>query len=147
MNEAKTSLRRVPAQGVDFLGYTIGRCYSPRTGRAYIGTRPSSKSVRRVMQELSRLTARDTAWMTAAEEVRRINAVLTGWSNYFCLGPVSGAYRAIDRHITHRLRWWLCRKHKQAGQGYSRYPDEYLYDTLGLICLGRRTHDFPWAKA
>lgn len=147
VNEAKTSLRRVPAQGVDFLGYTIGRCYSPRTGRAYIGTRPSSKSVRRVMQELSRLTARDTAWMTAAEEVRRINAVLTGWSNYFCLGPVSGAYRAIDRHITHRLRWWLCRKHKQAGQGYSRYPDEYLYDTLGLICLGRRTHDFPWAKA
>jgi hypothetical protein len=44
VNEAKTRLCRVPDESVDFLGYTIGRCYSPRTGGAYIGTRPSRKS-------------------------------------------------------------------------------------------------------
>ena len=45
VNEAKTRLCRVPEETFDFLGYTIGRCYSPRTGRPYIGTRPSAKKV------------------------------------------------------------------------------------------------------
>ena len=147
VNEAKTGLHRLPEQSVDFLGYTIGRCYSPKTGRAYIGTRPSVKSVRHAMQEISALTQRRMVWMTTDEIVRRINAVLAGWSNYFCLGPVSAAYRTIDCHTRHRLRWWLCRKHKQAGAGISLYPDEYLYRTLGLINLPCRTRNFPWAKA
>jgi RNA-directed DNA polymerase len=38
VNEAKTRLCRVPEESVDFLGYTIGLCHSPRTGRSYIGT-------------------------------------------------------------------------------------------------------------
>ena len=49
--------------------------------------------------------------------------------------------------VTHRLRQWLCRKHKKAGLGTSRYPAEYLYQTLGLICLPRFTRSFSWAKA
>jgi group II intron reverse transcriptase/maturase len=147
VNEQKTGLRRVPAQSVDFLGYTIGRCYSRRTGRAYIGTRPATKSVRNVVREVSALTARGMTFQSAEGVVGRLNALLRGWSNYFSLGPVSPAYRAIDRHTTTRLRRWLCRKHKQAGGGYRRYPDEYLYEQLGLIHLPRRTRNFPWAKA
>lgn len=147
VNEQKTGLRRVPEQSVDFLGYTIGRCYSSRTGRAYIGTRPAPKSVRNALREVSELTARGMAFLSAEEVVLRLNALLRGWSNYFSLGPVSPAYRAIDRHTTTRLRRWLCRKHKQAGSGYGRYPDEYLYEQLGLINLPQRTRNFPWAKA
>ena len=49
VNEDKTQLRRLPDGSFDFLGYTIGRCHSLRTGRAYIGTRPSRKSVHRAM--------------------------------------------------------------------------------------------------
>ena len=45
VNEAKTRLCRVPEESFDFLGYTIGRCHSPRTGRAYIGTTPSAKKI------------------------------------------------------------------------------------------------------
>jgi RNA-directed DNA polymerase len=40
VNETKTQLCKVPDESFDFLGYTIGRCYSPKTGHAYIGTRP-----------------------------------------------------------------------------------------------------------
>ena len=40
VNETKTRLCRVPEETFDFLGYTLGRCYSPRTGRAYLGTTP-----------------------------------------------------------------------------------------------------------
>ena len=41
VNETKTRRCRVPAESFDFLGYTVGLCHSPRTGRSYIGTRPS----------------------------------------------------------------------------------------------------------
>ena len=67
--------------------------------------------------------------------------------NYFCLGPVSKTYAAVDEHTRTRLRRWLCAKHKQPGRGTSTYPDEHLYDTLGLVYLSPRTRNFPWAKA
>jgi group II intron reverse transcriptase/maturase len=147
VNEAKTRLVRVPDESVEFLGYTIGRCYSWRTGRAYIGTRPSKQSVKRVCQQISELTGRRWAFIEAEERVSTINRILVGWSNYFCRGPVSGAYGNVDYHTETRLRAWLCRKHKVQGRGTSRFPYKYLYGELGLVRLGARTRNFPWAKA
>lgn len=147
VNEEKTCIRRLPDEAVDFLSYTIGRCHSPRTGWAYIGTHPSKASVQHVIRALSTLTARDTLWREARDVVDDLNRLLRGWAHYFCLGPVSRAYRAVDAHVTTRLRRWLCRKHKQAGRGTARYPDEFLYQTYGLVHLPVLTRSFPWAKA
>ncbi len=147
VNEAKTGIRRLPAERLEFLGYAIGRCYSSKTGRAHLGTRPSSKSIRRVTRAISEQTSRRMTLLEAERVVGRLNRLLIGWGNYFCLGPVSKAYRAVDAHSRYRLRWWLCAKHKQSGAGTTRYPDEYLYEHLGLICLPKRTRDLPWAKA
>ena len=85
--------------------------------------------------------------MDADYVVVRLNRKLTGWANYFCLGPVSPSYRAINTHVTQRLRRWLCKKHKVRGNGGKRYPDQYLHEQLGLVHLPARTHDFAWAKA
>jgi hypothetical protein len=79
--------------------------------------------------------------------VGRLNRRLVGWANYFCLGPVSKAYRAVDRHVTTRLRRWLREKHKTPRVGTTRFPDEYLYHTLGLVRLPRLTRNLPWANA
>jgi RNA-directed DNA polymerase len=147
VNEAKTRVCRIPEETFDFLGYTIGRCYSPQTGRAYIGTRPSAKKIAGLRDEIRELTDRRWQGTAVEDRVRRLNQLLLGWSNYFCLGPVSRAYRAIDRHVGHRLRQWLCAKHKVKSRGTSRFPDQYLYDELGLIRLSARTKSFPWAKA
>jgi group II intron reverse transcriptase/maturase len=147
LNETKTRHFRVPDESVDFLGYTIGRCYSPKTGRAYIGTRPSRKSQQRVCREVSELTRRRWLLLDAEERVGRINRLLRGWSNYFCLGPVSKAYRSVDSHARRRLRQWLRAKHKVSGEGTSRFPDSYLHEELGLVQLQKRTRDFPWANA
>ena len=43
VNETKTRVCKLPEEKFDFLGYTFGRCYSPKTGRAYLGTVPSKK--------------------------------------------------------------------------------------------------------
>jgi len=53
----------------------------------------------------------------------------------------------VDAHARHRLRQWLCRKHKVRGAGTGQYPDEYLYETLGLVRLTKTTANLPWAKA
>ena len=98
VNEAKTGIRRIPEESVEFLGYTIGRCYSRQTGRAYVGTRPSKRSVRRAIKAVSRMTARRTGRWEAESLVGRLNRMLTGWGRYFCLGPVTPAYRAVDAH-------------------------------------------------
>ncbi|MGH2360958.1 MAG: group II intron reverse transcriptase/maturase, partial [bacterium] len=37
VNEEKTRQCSVRDEAIDFLGYTIGRCYSPKTGKVYIG--------------------------------------------------------------------------------------------------------------
>jgi group II intron reverse transcriptase/maturase len=147
VNEAKTRLCRLPEETFDFLGYTMGRCYSRRTGRAYVGTRPSAKKVRRLRVAISECTGRYMTLLPVEEIVTRLNRMLVGWANYFCLGPVSQAYRALDKHVCRRLRQWLCDKHQAHGQGTGRFPNAYLHEVLGLQQLGPRTHNFSWAKA
>ncbi len=58
MNDDKTHLCQIPQERFDFLGYTFGRCYSQKTGRAYIGTRPSSKSIKRMVESITQETDR-----------------------------------------------------------------------------------------
>ncbi|MCB1763088.1 MAG: group II intron reverse transcriptase/maturase [Gammaproteobacteria bacterium] len=147
VNEEKTQHCRIPQERFDFLGYTFGRCYSTQTGRAYIGTRPSKKSIKKVCRTISEATMRRMLQVDPEDQVKALNRILVGWANYFSLGPVSKAYRAVDSHATERLRRWLCKKHKRPGQGTARYPDEHLYDVLGLQRLSVRTRDLPWSKA
>jgi RNA-directed DNA polymerase len=147
VNETKTHICCVPDDTFDFLGYTIGRCYSPKTGYAYIGTRPSSKKVQRLCRGISELTSRRWLLLDAQDVVTRLNQLLVGWANYFCLGPVSKAYQRVNHHVCYRLRQWLCAKHRVPGPGYSRFPDRYLHQRLGLVRLPSLTRNFPWAKA
>jgi RNA-directed DNA polymerase len=147
VNEEKTRRCQLPEETFDFLGYTVGRCYSRKTGRAYIGTRPSRKKIQSLCREMSEMTARRWTPLAPEEVVARINRTITGWANYFCLGSVSQAYAAVDRHVGYRLRHWLRRKHQVRGGIYTRYPDSYLYGELGLDRLAPRTRSFPWAKA
>ena len=146
VNEEKTRVCRVPEGTFDFLGYTFGRFYSPRTGRPYLGVRPSAKKVARLRDEIRELT--DCRYLRAdvAERVGRLNRVLRGWSNYFRLGTVSPAYGAVNRHSCHRLRRWLCSKHKARG-GMRRYPDRYLHEVLGLVRLSGKGRSLSCANA
>jgi len=147
VNEAKTRVCRVPEESFEFLGYTIGPCWSSQTGKRYIGTRPSHKRINRLCRAISEATERRWMLKDAQDRVQRLNRMLTGWANYFRLGPVSKAYRVVDAHTRYRLRQWLRGKHKVPGSGISRFPDEYLYGELGLVRLELRTRNFPWAKA
>ena len=95
------------------------------------------------MQAETRVNAEQASKKVTWEPTRRF----PGWANYFCLGPVSKAYRNVDHHAAGRLRQWLRRKHKLKDRGFARYPDSYLYEKLGLVRLSERTRNLPWATA
>lgn len=77
--------------------------------------------------------------------VAKRNRMMNGWANYFCWGPVSKAYRAVNRHARERLRPWLCAKHDVTWPATKLFPEASLHDVLGLVRLLERTRSFPWA--
>src|ERR1700740_2584309 len=145
-NETKTRVCKGPQEKFDFLGYTFGRGYSPKTGRAYLGTTPSKKRVQRICQAISEATRRNKTQQPFEQIVAPLNRQMIGWANYFCLGPVRKAYSAVERHTGRRLRQWLRAKHKRQGAGTKRYSDQLLHDKFGLVRRNGRTISFPWAK-
>ena len=147
VNAEKTRCCRVPEESIEFLGYRIGRNYRPDTGRAYIGTRPSQASVRSICRRMSELTARRYTGLETEAVVGGLNRLMTGWANYFYLGQISPAYAAIDRHASWRLRQWLGRKHKIRAGKFVRFPEEHLWNDLGLTRLVQQRTRLPWAKA
>jgi RNA-directed DNA polymerase len=51
--------------------------------------------VQRLIGEIREATDRKKAWQEAEAKVKQINRKLAGWANYFSLGPLSKAYRAV----------------------------------------------------
>jgi len=147
VNEEKTRVCKVPEETFDFLGYTFGRMYSPKTGKARLGMHPSKQSIRRMVRQIRALTAKAMTWQETTALVCKLNRKLRGWANYFNVGSDSRAYRALDSYTTMRLRRWLRTRHKIRRRGYKDYPDSYLYETLGLVRLTRLGCDVSWVKA
>jgi hypothetical protein len=147
VNETKTRVCKLPEEKFDFLGYTFGRCYSSKTGRAYLGTVPSTKRVIRIGEAISSETGRNKTPLACQEVVGKLNRMMVGWANYFCLGPVSKAYQAVERHARRRLRQWLCAKHQVPRPATHRFPEADLHDQFGLVRLTTRTRSFPWAHS
>jgi RNA-directed DNA polymerase len=134
LNEKKTSVRNAREERFDFLGYTFGPHYSPRTGRKYIGHSPSKKSVSRIKTKVGDLLVPGNMepWEKVSE---RLNQILKGWRAYFGCGSTSKAYRAVDEHVYDKVRHFLRRRHKVSSQGTRQFPEERVFGSMGVVRL------------
>jgi RNA-directed DNA polymerase len=146
VNETKTHVCRMTRDSFDFLGYTFGRMYSPRTGGAYQGARPSRKKVQQVCHEINDRVKKLPPFIRPEALVCQVNQILRGWTNYFRFGTVSPAYRAVHQHATHRVRQWLQHKFAVAGRGYYHFSDTHLEKVLGLFNPTLLRGSFSYAK-
>ena len=73
------------------------------------------------------LTDPKTGWQETTVKVVKLNRALCGWANYFQVGSVTKAYRAVDSYTAPRLRQWLRDKYKVKRRKGGIYPLAHLY--------------------
>src|SRR6266567_7337075 len=136
LNEGKTGVRDARCESFDFLGYTFGPMYSPRTGGRYNGARPSKKAIASIKGAI-RQGLRPGNQAPWAEVVSRLNRTVRGWAAYFCYGSLAKARHDVQRHLYHSVRRFLRRRHKVAGPGYRQFPEAAVFGALGVLALDR----------
>ena len=92
-----------------------------------------------MVENIHELTARSGSWQETNKAIggQVESHVARMEANYFEVGTVSKAYRAIDNYTAVRLRRWLRFKHKVRRRKGGTYPLPHLYGHFGLVRLSR----------
>jgi RNA-directed DNA polymerase len=136
VNEEKTSIRDARKEHFRFLGYEFGPLVFKRTGRVYLGARPSKKAVSKARERISQILQRGRVerW----EEIRvELNQFLSGWAGYFAYGRAYPAFHALDLHVTERVRNLLRRRYKMPSST-TRFGYYEVHRNLGVLELQSR---------
>jgi RNA-directed DNA polymerase len=134
LNETKTRIVDARQESFNFLGFAIRVSKGLKTGKSYPHVCPAPKSLVKIKERITQLTARERTPIPLEEIVWSMNATLRGWANYFHYRNSNGVLEKVKTHAEERLRIHLMKRHKvkDRGIGLGRFPSQQLYAKYGL---------------
>jgi RNA-directed DNA polymerase len=134
LNLEKTKMvNTLKGEAFGFLGFDLRRVRK-QGGEGYLVLMSPKKKARTAIKAKVRdIIARGGA-TPVSELVKRINATLAGWVNYFRIGNASRAFSEVRDYVEMKIRTLLTRRkrRRKSSVGWRRWSNEYLYDVLGL---------------
>jgi RNA-directed DNA polymerase len=134
IHPTKTRLCYAREEPFDFLGYTFGPDRHWRTGKRILVAQPSKKAQKRLKEKVNTLLHRGNP-MPWPELRDRLNRLLQGWAEYFSFGWTGRSHQAVRSHVAHRVRRFLCRRHKLRIGGTGRFGWEEVHGERGVLDL------------
>lgn len=134
LNETKTRMVDARQESFNFLGFSIRVSKGLKSGKSYPHVCPAPKSLAKIKDRMTQLTARERTPIPLEDIVGSMNASLRGWSGYFHYRNSNGALEKVKTHAEECLRKHLMKRHKvkDRGIGLGRFPSQQLYAKYGL---------------
>lgn len=134
LNETKTRIVDARQESFNFLGFAIRVSKGLKSGKSYPHVCPAPKSLAKIKDRITQLTARERTPIPLEDIVGSMNASLRGWSGYFHYRNSNGVLEKVKTHAEECLRKHLMKRHKvkDRGIGLGRFPSQQLYAKYGL---------------
>jgi RNA-directed DNA polymerase len=133
LNQEKTKVvDMLKGEAFGFLGFDLRRVRKSKGG--YFIRMTPKKKARKAVKAKIRETIRRGGSTPAKMLVSQINAILTGWVNYFRVGHSSRAFSEVRDYLEMKVRTLLTRRkrRRKSSVGWRRWSNEYIYGVLGL---------------
>ena len=134
LNREKTKIvDTLKDEAFGFLGFDLRRVHKREKDDYYVHMTPKKKARKAIKAKVREIIAHGGA-LTAEALVRKINAAIAGWVNYFRVGNSSRAFSEVRDYVEMKVRTLLTRRKRRQKRsiGWRRWSNEYLYDVLGL---------------
>ena len=134
LNTEKTKVAdTLKGESFGFLGFDLRRIRNRKDTGYFILMTPKKKA-RLAIKAKIRETIRRGGSTPEKDLVKRLNASVGGWVNYFRVGNSSDAMSEVREYLEMKVRTLLTRRkrRRKTSVGWRRWSNEYLYGTLGL---------------
>ena len=134
LNREKTKIvDTLTDEAFGFLGFDLRRVRK-REKEGYLVLMTPKKKARKALKAKIRDIISHGGALTAKALVKKINAAIAGWVNYFRVGNSSRAFSEVRDYVEMKVRTLLTRRKRRHKRsiGWRRWSNEYLYDVLGL---------------
>src|SRR5437867_2250826 len=133
LNQEKTKVDLLKGEAFGFLGFDLRRVRKSSKEGYFIRMTPKKKARKAVKAKIRETIGRGGS-TPATMLISQINAILTGWVNYFRIGHSSRAFSEVRDYVEMKVRTLLTRRkrRRKSSVGWRRWSNEYLYGVLGL---------------
>jgi len=134
LNLDKTRMVNVlKGESFSFLGFDLRRVQN-RSKTGYFILMTPKKKARTAVKERIRELIKSGGAKPAKDIVKQVNAILSGWVNYFRVGNSSRAFSEVRDYTEMKIRTLLTRRKRRQKRsiGWRRWSNEYIYNVLGL---------------